>query len=653
MKKLVQSPIQVFFNCLFWIISLLSVQSLAAELQLPRLISDGMVLQRDVELNIWGWAGPGTKVQINFFEKDYSAITDAGGKWVVTLPKMPAGGPFQMLISNAGEQLAVKDILIGDVWLCSGQSNMELNMERASPLYEAEIRQARHPQLRYFQVPKVYNFKQAQEDLSGGEWTAITSENIRSVSALCYFFGLDLQASQQVPIGIINASLGGSPAEAWISLDALQQYPALHSEALRFQNDATIDSIRRSDQLSSQHWYAEADRLDKGNLFAVERWSAASHEPENWEPIFLPGDWSATPIAGQAGVIWVRRTFDAPIAWAGQAAYLELGRIVDADSVFINGHFVGRTTYQYPPRRYTVPEGVLRAGENSIVVRVVSNNGRAEFVTDKAYQISCREEKIDLFGTWYYRQGVQLENTPSTTFIRWKPTGLYNGMLAPLFPYAIKGVVWYQGESNVSRAHEYEDLMTTLIDNWRTQWGRKELPFLIAQLPNFQRPALMPVESKWAELRDAQRRLSLLPGVDLAVTIDLGEWNDIHPLNKKAVAQRLALVARKSIYEEELVASGPLLLHHEQEGNRIRLHFSGVGSGLVAGKGGPLQHFAIAGADGQYVWAEARIEGATVVVWSPEVEEPRSVRYGWSDNPLLANLYNLEGLPASPFTTED
>lgn len=529
---------------------------------------------------------------------------------------------------------------------------MELSMQRVSPLYEDIIAKAKHPNIRYFEVPKTYDFQQAHTHLSNGEWLTITPQNIQSISAVAYFFAKELELTQAIPIGLINASLGGSPAEAWISPEALKAFPEAYAEALRFRNDQLIDNIQKADQKRSAEWHTSASNQDLGNSSSEKRWSLPQKPLAGWNPIHLPGDWSSTPIAGQAGVIWVRRTFEVPASWANSSANLTLGRIVDADSVFINGTFVGHTTYQYPPRRYNIPPGVLHSGENTVVVRLVSHSGNAEFVTDKSYQITSGEQTIDLFGLWHYRQGAALPPLASQTFIRWKPTGLYNAMIAPIMPYRIKGAIWYQGESNVSNAQTYEALMKTLITDWRKGWNQGDFPFLIVQLANFQRESDQPIESQWAKLRDAQRRLLTIPNTALAVTTDLGEWNDIHPLNKKDVGHRLALAARQLVYSERLVASGPLYDGYRVEGHKIRLNFKEVGSGLIAEKGGPLKHFAIAGEDGQYVWAEARIEGASVVVWNDAVPSPKSVRYGWSDNPLQANLYNKEGLPASPFSTE-
>jgi sialate O-acetylesterase len=336
----------------------------------------------------------------------------------------------------------------------------------------------------------------------------------------------------------------------------------------------------------------------------------------------------------------------------GKKAKLILGRIVDADSVFINGVFVGTISYQYPPRRYEIPSNLLKEGENTIVVRIISNEGNGGFVLDKRYEIIAGNDTINLKGDWHYRLGAKMEPLASQTFIRWKPLGLYNAMLYPLLKYRMKGVIWYQGESNADRPLEYREILPAVIQDWRNNWNQGVFPFLYVQLPNFMKAKNQPSESNWALLREAQLQTLSLPNTAMAVTIDIGEWNDIHPLNKKDVGKRLALAAEKVAYRDEhVVSSGPLYQSMKIDGNKILLTFTNTGGGLVAQGNGELKHFAIAGADAKFVWAKARIENSTVIVWNDTISNPIAVRYAWADNPEGANLYNKEGLPASPFRT--
>jgi sialate O-acetylesterase len=381
-------------------------------------------------------------------------------------------------------------------------------------------------------------------------------------------------------------------------------------------------------------------------------WKNPSLNTSGWGIMNVPGYWAGTSSGPLNGVVWFRKKFNIPSNMAGKEALLILGRLVDADSVFINGRFVGSTGYQYPPRRYSIPEGLLLEGENTIVVRIINTSGIGGFVPDKIYEIISGDDRIDLRGDWQYRVGAQMAPLADQTFIRWKPLGLFNGMIHPLLNYQIKGVVWYQGESNTTKALEYRRLLPALIKDWRRNWSEGDFPFIFAQLPNFMEVKSAPGESDWALLREAHLKTLSVPNTGMAVTIDLGEWNDVHPLNKKDVGKRLALSARKIAYGESLVSSGPLLKEMKIKRNKAILSFDHCGSGLIA-KGGTLNYFSMAGADRKFHWAKAKIRKNTVIVWCEKVPHPMAVRYAWADNPEGANLYNREGLPASPFRTDD
>lgn len=619
---------------------------------LPKLISDGMVLQRDAEVKIWGWAAPGEKVGVAFAGSTYSAPANDDGEWEIRLSGLSAGGPHQMVIISS-DTITINDVLVGDVWVCSGQSNMELSMQRASPLYEKEIANAENPYIRYFEVPKVYDFKAPRHDLPGEKWLSPNRETILSFSAVAYFYALELYEQYGVPVGLINASLGGSPAEAWLSEEALKQFPEHWEEARRFKDDSLIARIQAEDGARIGKWHQTLDSLDVGYSDPENPWYEAGLNTTGWQEMIVPGYWADEALGAVNGVVWFSRAFQVPADAAGEPARLLMGRIVDADSVFVNGIYVGSTTYQYPPRRYNVPPGILKAGKNVIAVRVVSNAGRGGFVPDKPYELITAGQTIDLKGAWRYRLGAKMDPLGSQTFIRWKPGGLYNAMIAPLLNYRIKGVIWYQGESNAGRPQEYKTLFPALIQNWRALWKQGDFPFLFVQLANFMEARSEPCESDWAMLREAQLQTLFLPNTGMAVTIDIGEWNDIHPLNKKDVGKRLALAARKVAYEENVAHSGPVYESMKIEGDRIVLSFKNIGGGLVSKGGENLKHFAIAGADRQFAWAEAKIEGEKVIVWSDKVARPVAVRYAWADNPEGANLYNKEGLPASPFRTDD
>ncbi|MFT2011374.1 sialate O-acetylesterase [Pontibacter sp. 13R65] len=636
---------------LIYTLLLLLPLNVLGQVRLPKLVSDGMVLQRDASLEIWGWASAKEKVTVKFLGKNYQAVADESGNWEVKLPSLKAGGPYTMTISGSNS-ITLQDILIGDVWVCSGQSNMELPMRRVKPLYEKEIEQATNANIRYFDVPQKYNFEQPQTDLEGGRWQKTTPENVMHFSAVAYFFAQELYNKYKVPVGLLHAALGGSPVESWISEEALKPFPKHYQEVQRFKDAALIAEIEARDNARSQAWYQALAQNDKGNQ-GPKKWHDPDLPTSNWSTMQVPGYWADTKTGPVNGIVWFRKEIELSADEAGKKATLNMGRIVDADSVFVNGRFVGSTGYQYPPRWYTIPEGMLKAGKNTISVKIINERGRGGFVSDKPYELTVGDRTLQLTGDWQYQVAAENQALKGPTFIRWKPAGLYNAMIAPLAKYSIKGAIWYQGESNVGRAQEYQELFPAMIKEWRSQWGQGDLPFLYVQLTNYLEPKNTPSESDWAQLREAQRQTLSVPNTGMAVAIDLGEWNDIHPLNKKDVAKRLALAAQRVAYgDNKVVYTGPTLKNMQVKGKEIILTFNQAGAGLVTKGGGELNQFAIAGPDKRYVWANARIKGNKVIVWHKDITNPVSVRYAWADNPEGANLYNAAGLPASPFQAE-
>jgi sialate O-acetylesterase len=620
--------------------------------RLPKLISDGMVLQREQPLKLWGWASPRERITVSFLGADYRTAADRSGRWQLTLPAQPAGGPYTMTV-KASNTLAIDDILIGDVWLCSGQSNMETPMSRVMDLYAAEIKQIHNPSIRHYKTPHHYAYERPDDDLPGGAWKAATQENILDFSAAAYFFAEALYARYKIPIGLFNSSVGGSPAEAWVSVETLRELPEGYMDAL-----AKIIERNRApaDDSFLRRWL---DSLPKDA--GASQWHKAGWDDSGWDEISLPGYWGDKDVDFGAGVLWLRKEIDLPASMAGKEGVLRLGCIVNSDSAFVNGVYVGNTTYQYPPRIYRVPPALLRAGKNVIAVRVASSGPRGCFVEEKPYKLLVGDEAVDITGQWKYKVGVDYFKSrpapsaapeatppPPPDIIRYTPAGLYNGMIAPALNYAIKGVLWYQGESNTGRTNEYESLFAGLIRDWRAKWNHPALPFLYVQLPNFSKAQRTPGESGWADIRDIQRRALAIPHTGMAVAIDLGEWNDIHPLNKKDVGRRLALEAQRVAYGETLISQGPLYESMEVNGGSLIVTFTSVGSGIYTNL--DLHEFAVAGEDGRYVWAEAVVIAKDKVkVWHPSVPNPVSVRYAWADNPHEANLRNKEGLPAAPF----
>jgi sialate O-acetylesterase len=619
------------------------------QIKLPRLVRDSMILQRDTKINIWGWAAKNEKINIKFNSKSYKTTTGSDGKWLIQLPPMKAGGPYTMDIAGSNKTV-LKEILIGDVWICSGQSNMVHQMNIHDVIYAKDIAEANNSQIRHFWIPTLTNLQGPQDDLPTGYWKSAIGDDVRPFSAVAYFFARKLYEKYHVPIGLINASVGGTPIEAWTSEEGLKDFSAMQATIQKNKDTAYLNGMNRAA-------FNNATRPQPNDLgmLSEKKWFDVSYTPKGWKTINIPGYWEDQGLKDLNGVVWYRKEIDIPASMTGKPAKVFLGRIVDADALYINSKQIGVTTYQYPQRRYSVAPDVLKAGKNIFVIRVTNTSGKGGFVPDKPYCIFAGNDTIDLKGYWQYKVGeVYKPQTGGGGGIsaQNQPTALYNTMIAPLINYSVKGFLWYQGEANTSRAEEYAKLQPAMIADWRNRWKQPVAPFLFAQLPGFMDYNYTPSESQWATLRESQLKSLSVPNTAMAVTIDLGEWNDIHPDNKKDVGERLALAAEKIVYGENIVHSGPIYESSKVDGNKIIITFNNTGSGLIANDGEELSEFAIAGADKKFVWAKAKIQGNTVVVWNDAVTDPVYIRYAWADNPVNPNLFNKEGLPASPFRTD-
>lgn len=638
----------------FTIFLVLACQSVFSQVRLPQLVRDSMILQRDVTIKIWGWAAKDEKVNVKFNGKTYKTKTGADGKWLVLLSPMKAGGPYTMNISGSNK-ITLKDILIGDVWLCSGQSNMVHQMELHNITYAEDIAKANYPEIRHFFIPTLTNLQGPQNDLPTRHWKPATPRDVLRFSAVAYFFARTLYEKYHVPIGLINASVGGTPIEAWTSEAGLKDFTALLNAIQKNKDTAYIADINRVAAANNAN--RPQQQKDLG-LLNEKKWYEVSYIPPvgGWRTINIPGYWEDQGIKDLNGVVWYRKEIDIPASMTGVPAHIFLGRIVDADILYINGKQVGRTNYQYPQRRYNVPANLLKPGKNIFVIQITNTAGKGGFIPDKPYCLFAGKDTIDLKGYWQYKVGevYQSRNSDSGVGIsaQRQPTALYNAMIAPVINYTIKGFLWYQGESNANRPEEYAKLLPALVNDWRNQWKQAELPFLYVQLPGFMDMNYLPSESQWATLRESQLKGLALPNTAMVIAIDLGEWNDVHPDNKKDIGIRLALAARKLAYGENIVYSGPLYQSSKVESNKIIVTFNHTGGGLITNDEEEPSEFAIAGADKKFVWAKAKIEGDKVIVWNDDVPEPMYVRYGWADNPVNPNLYNKEGLPASPFRTD-
>jgi sialate O-acetylesterase len=621
----------------------------AAGLRVTNLIGDHMVIQRGVKVPIWGSANPDSLVVVTLGGKAYAARTGSDGRWKVTLQPLKSGPPLELIIENEGEHLTFRDVVAGDVWLCSGQSNMEWSVADSREAAE-EIASAHDPMIRHFKVPRSWAAS-PEDSLAGGVWEVADPEHVGGFTAVGYFFARELRPHVGVAIGLINTSWGGSRIEPWMSAPSL----GLGAEA--------VQRILREEKVYEQETLAKIrarigtlpDR-DEGLVQGRAVWADPELDDSGWDRIPVPSAWEEAGYEGMDGVAWYRSSFVLTPEEAKEPVRLGLGTIDDSDISFVNGHEVGRTTLAWSrPRLYEVPPSLLNAGRNIVAVRVEDTGGGGGiWGKPELLYVETAGKKQPLAGEWRFRPSLVTVNMDFHK--NQVPTVLYNKMVHPLLRYPVKGVLWYQGESNASPddALAYRKLFTAMIRDWRARWGLGEIPFLFVQLANYLPTAADPSDTGWALLRESQSAALVLPGTAQAVTIDVGEARDIHPRNKQEVGRRLALAAREVAYGEKLVFSGPTYRRSKVRGSRVTIEFAHVGRGLVArgATGGRLLGFTVAGADRRFVPAEAAVRGNRVVVWNDAVRDPVAVRYAWTDNPEDANLCNVEGLPASPFRTD-
>ena len=625
------------------------------QIKLPALISDSMILQRNQRVNIWGWSLKGEPVNIYFNQMKYSAIPDKDKKWTLTLPETKASDKtYTLKITTAHDSVEVKEIVFGDVWLCSGQSNMEFDMQRITAKYPVEIANSDNKFIREFQVEKQYAY--LPKTTFSGRWKRANPTNIIKFSAVSYFMAKSLYDKYKVPIGVIHTSWGGTPAEAWTSEEGLKDFSYFIEKLPTLKDSSYVSNTIKKDKAVSDAWYQQAKLSDEGSN-SGNNWAAFDLNVSDWKAFNVPGYWETQGAKDVDGVVWFRKEIVLTHEMLGKNTVLEMGMLDDGDTTYINGIKVGATSNKYTIRKYIVPAGVLKEGRNVIAVRILDTDGNGGFIQDKKYRLVIGNENIELSGAWQYKVGVSVPALPINTFTRFhcQPTSLFNGMIAPLVPYTIKGAAWYQGESNSGKPEEYKKLLPAMITDWRNQWKQGDFPFLIVQLANYMDSKPTPEESNWAELRESQSLTARnVKNCGIAVTIDIGEAHDIHPLNKKTVGERLALAAENVAYQEKgIVYSGPVYESMKVLDNKIELSFSNIGSGLTANDGKELTRFAIAGADKKFVWAKATIVGDKIIVESPTITNPVAVRYAWASNPSGCNLYNKEGLPASPFRTDN
>ena len=641
---------------------LLTASLAEAEISLPQLFQSGMVLQRGKVIPIWGKANPGELVTIRFNNKQFATTADTNGHWRINLPKMKAGGPYTLTV---GDQV-LTNILIGDVWLLSGQSNIDVHIERVYPQYAQEIDAYENDNIRLFRVQNDTDVHGVRDDIKPTpiNWKPLNKQNAWPFSAVGYFLGKRMFEKTKVPQGIIVNSWGGTPIEAWISADSLKRdYPQLVRRAQFFQNDDYVKAQMQANMQAERQWQKMLDDNDPGIL---EGWTAADSNDSAWQTIDQ-NDWKWRGC----GSVWLRQHIQIDKEHAGKPARLLLGTLFDRDVTYLNGQQIGQTGYQYPPRRYDISEGLLKEGDNVITIRFINKYGAVHFIPEKPYMLCFGDDRcsqnpmpkdvIPLAPMWKMHVGVEMPNCPGgDVSLQNIPTTLYNAVLHPLAPYAINGAVWYQGESNTGNPAPYADYLKKLMGCWRDRWQDQQMPFVIVQLANYDgrqqtgfpspiTPQTEPTNSGWAQLREAQRLAAKAdPRAELAVINDLGETVDIHPLRKKEVAERVGLCFDRLIYNNKVNLAPEVVASEVQEGKIVLTLDQPIQTGTI-------NTFEVAAADGDGVFqnVQAHAEGNQITLTLPEGFHPLStiyaVRYAWKDNPLTANVRSLTGLPMSSF----
>lgn len=624
--------------------------SLFSQLKTSRLFSDHAVLQQNQPIKIWGTHTKGKKVKVTFNNKTKKVKTDKKGNWMVEFKPLKGGyEAYTINIISGNEKITYNDVLIGDVWLCSGQSNMEwllMNTENA----EKEISQVTDKYIRHFKVPRS-SATSPENTLAGGTWEVASTETVGKFTAVGYYFAKNIRKTQNIPVALLNSSWGGSRIEPWMNAKTLNiENPKDYLESILNGKNSALEKF--ADKLREKFPYLKKENVD----YSTDDWASTTLNTSDWQNIKVPSFWEGAGYPNFDGKAWYRTTFNLTKDEAKNTVTLGLSKIDDSDYVWVNGVKIGETVQRYGEKRvYTIDAKHLVEGKNTIAVKVDDTGGGGGIYGDpEDLFVKTSIQKISLAKTWKFKISSYIRSRKNVNHI---PMMLYNKMIYPIINFPIKGAIWYQGESNADTfedANEYSSLFPNMIKQWRSEWNIGDFPFLWVQLANFrQAEPDANTDSSWAHLRNSQSSTLSLPNTAEAVIIDIGDAKDIHPRNKKDVGYRLSLGARKFAYNEDLTYSGPRYKSHKTVGNTIEIDFDHIGSGLATkDKYGYVKGFTIAGSNKQFVWAKAKISGNKVIVWSDEIENPKHVKYAWANNPDDANLQNKEGIPASPFKTK-
>jgi sialate O-acetylesterase len=634
----------------------LTAASAANDTSLPfvsPMFGDNMVLQRGKPIRFWGWSKAGESVRVEMGGYSTTAVAGPGGRWQAEIEAPAPGGPYTVKIVGPEQSAVLHEVLVGDVWLCGGQSNMQLGLGLARNGAD-EIKAANHPEMRLFIVQQHVSYSPAA--IPQGSWKICSPQTVAEdgaggFSAVAYFLGRKLQDELHVPIGLIQDCVGGTPAESWMSPESLHRLkdfdaPLAEIERLRAKGGPQYGSFL-------MHWLDEYDVGLKSNT-----WAAADLDDSGWKTVQIPGGFQELGAAEAPGVCWFRKQLTLPDPLPPGKAILFLGSIEKMDTTYINGQWVGASSWVENPRVYAIQEDVLKPGRNVLAVRVFKMKPKGGFLAkpDGLRLVLGDKSTIPLAGEWRGALSVDArpphpmpltcENYPTM------PIVLYEGMLQPVAPLSIRGAIWYQGEANFERAHQYKTLLPALIGDWRKLFRQGDFPFYIVSLPAFMHRRDEPGDDAWAELREAQALTArTVRNSALAVTVDTGDADNIHPKDKRVVGERLALCALANDYGEKVPCAGPTFASAAHLPGALKLRFNHTDGGLVV-KGDKLEEFSVAGKDRKWHWADAKVEGDSVVVSSPMVPDPQAARYAWQANPA-ATLFNGIGLPAVPFRTDN
>lgn len=632
------------------ILALVAALPVNATVTLLPQYADNMVLQRDKPNRVQGYSDNPETIDVYLDGENLYSTEVEEGAWSLTLPAQAAGGPHKLGIHTSSQRIELNNVLFGDIWLASGQSNMEYTLGAAGSGYKAEIDSADFNQIRQFRVERNAAYNGPLTAIANGHWTIAKGKDLQKFSAVGYFFAKQVYAQTGIPIAIINNAYAGARIQAWMSENSLAAYPNEVRLLNRNKDPNTIEQLRQIDETRYQQWQETLTAEDVG---LQQNWFTEHFDDSHWPQLSVPGFWTNQGQEAFSGSMWFRRTFWVTAEQANKLANLVLGRIVDQDDVYINGKHIGCTRYQYPQRVYSINSGLLKTGLNQITVRVVSHrsNGQAGFVPSKPYHLKFNNSLLPLSGLWRYQVGHRMDTPiPSPAYkVNEQPSGLYNAMLAPLANMQLKGVIWYQGESNADEATVYQRLFPAMITQWRTLFSKPTLPFLYVQLASYMAAQKDPSIAGWADIRAAQTSGLALNNTAMVTAIDLGEWNDIHPKNKEAVGKRLAFAALKNVYEKANFSfQGPVLTCAERINEyEIKVH-SKFYPLAISGSETKVQGFAISNNNTDYHWVEGELKPTFIILKVEDANEVNTISYAWQSNPLRANLTNENRLPAYP-----